>query len=235
MAAASWEQESTEPGGGTSVQADKVVGAAVVVTGAAVLVTAVAVPVSTGAAVVVTGATVLVTGAAVVVTDAAVVAGAALVLIGATEVVAGTAYGVGLGVGALVTGAAVVVVCAAVVVTGTVLLAGASVLGTVVVVGATVVVPGAAVVELGAAGGRQGCQDCESSRSTVVIQTQSGLGPRHTPEVVVPGGRVLFALASSTLVGLVVVGAAVEVAGTAVAEAAAGWQECMCQQRPSSS
>ena len=39
-AAASWEQDSAEPGGGTSVQAAKVVGAAVVITGAAEVVTA---------------------------------------------------------------------------------------------------------------------------------------------------------------------------------------------------
>ena len=56
-------------------------------------------------------------------------------------------------------------------------------------------------------------------------------GAKTTPEVVVPGGRVLFALASSTLVGLVVVGAAVEVAGTAGAGAAAGGQECVCENR----
>ena len=74
-----------------------------------------------------------------------------------------------------------------------------------------------------------------------MTQKNSGLGPRHTPEVVVPGGRVLFALASSTAVGLVVVGAAVvvagaavEVAGTAVAGAAAARQEVLCQERSSS-
>ena len=137
--------------------------------------------------------------------------------------------------GALVTGAAVVVAGAAVIVTGAAVMTGALVLGTVVVVGATVVVLGAAVVELGAAGSRQGCQDCESLRNTIVIQTHTSLWPDPTPEVVVPGGRVLFAMASSTSVGLLVVGAAVLVAGTAVAGAAAGWQVCMCQQRPSSS
>ena len=64
--------------------------------------------------------------------------------------------------------------------------------------------------------------------STEQGHRNSGLGASSTPEVVVPGGRVLFALASSTLVGLVVVGAAVEVAGTAVAGAAAGRQEVLC-------
>ncbi len=44
--------------------------------------------------------------------------------------------------------------------------------------------------------------------------------PKNTPEVVVPG-RVLFALASSTLVGLVVAGAAVEGEGAAVEVAGA--------------
>ena len=53
LAAASWEQDSAEPGGGTSVQTAKVVGAAVVVTGAAVVVAGGA---AEGTAVEVTGA-----------------------------------------------------------------------------------------------------------------------------------------------------------------------------------
>ena len=60
-------------------------------------------------------------------------------------------------------------------------------------------------------------------------QNHSGLGALNIPEAVVPGGRVLFALASSTSAGLVVVGtavvvvgAAVVVAGDVVAGAAAG-------------
>ena len=65
------------------------------------------------------------------------------------------------------------------------------------------------------------------------LQNHTGMRPTPTPEVV-PGGRVLFALASSTLVGLVVVGAAVDMAGTAVAGAAAGTQDCLCQQGSSS-
>ena len=139
--------------------------------------------------------------------------------------------------GALVTGAAVVVASTAVVVAG----------AAVVVAGATVAVLGATVVELGAAGTRQVCQQPLNFNSKALdmqqtlTQNHAGLGPRHTPAVVVPGGRVLFALASSTAVGLVVVGAAVVVmgavvvvAGDAVAGAAAGKPECLCQQRPAS-
>ena len=144
--------------------------------------------------------------------------------------------------GALVTGAAVV--------TG-------AVLGTVLVTGAAVVVLGAAVVELGTAGNRQRLSDlhCRGQaklseafgRKQVIEQHRTRsqnhgcLRALNTPGVVVPGGRVLFALASSTAVGLVVVGAAVVVvgaavvmAGDAVAGAAAGNPQCLCQQRPSS-
>ena len=119
-------------------------------------------------------------------------------------------------------------------VTGIAVVTGALVLGTVVVVGATVVVIGAAVVELSTAENMPGRQNCASLKCTEGDHSPHWPGAQTTPEVVVPGGRVLFALASSTAVGLVVVGATVVVAGAAVAGATARKQECLCQQGPTS-
>ena len=99
LAAASWEQESAEPGGGTSVQTAGLGVAVEVVTGVEVVVI--------GAAVVAAGAPVVLAGTAVVVMEA-VVAGAAVTTAGTVVVVGGEAYCVGLGVGALVAGAFVV-------------------------------------------------------------------------------------------------------------------------------
>ena len=155
MAAASWKQDSAEPGGGTSVQTAGLGVAAEVVAGVEVA--------TTGAAVIAAGAPVVLAGTAVVVLEA-VVAGAAVVMAGAVVVVAGVAYSMGLDVGMLVAGTLMI---GASVSTGSgssvtptfwrlfgafvgiaVIAAAAVVLGTAAfVTGALVIVTGAALVE----------------------------------------------------------------------------------------
>ena len=154
-AAARWEQDSAEPGGGTSVQTAGLGVAAEVVDGVEVVVI--------GAAGLAAGAPVVLTGTALVLVEA-VVAGAAVLTAGTVVVLAGVAYSVGLGVGALVAGTLVV---GASVSTGSgssvtptfwrllgafvgvaVIAAAAVVLGTAVLVtGVLVLVTGAALVE----------------------------------------------------------------------------------------